>query len=419
MFVKLFYTLRAYGVPVSTRELLDLNAALDKGLMMQSSLPDTGWDSSANSLDGSAVPAFASRDDMYRLIKLCMVKDERHFDKFDRAMADYFEGIDSLDIDALMSKLTDVPQEWLDLKLDPKNLTEEQRRLLKKYGSLEELMKALEERLKEQKERHEGGSKWVGSGGTSPFGAYGDHPEGVRVGGASRKRSAVKVWEQRKYRDLDDDKQLGTRQLQMALRNLRQFARTGGADELDIKETIKRTAKKGMLDIHMQPERRNRVKVLMLFDVGGSMDEHIEALEKLFSAAKNEFKTLEFFYFHNCLYDFVWQNNQRRHSERTSTMELLQKYGRDYRVIFVGDASMSPYELFSIGGSVEYMNPEAGAVWLKRVTAHFDKVAWLNPVDRAYWPYTHTISEIEKLMQGHMYPMSLHGVEDMTGYLAR
>lgn len=410
MFVKLFYTLRTYGVPVSTRELLDLNAALDKGLMRQPH-PDFP--------DDKKLWYFASREDMYRLIKLCMVKDERHFDKFDRAMADYFDGVDSLDIDELMAKLTDIPKEWLELKLDPKNLTEEQRRLLKKYGSLEELMKALEERLKEQKERHQGGSKWVGTGGSSPFGAYGDHPEGVRVGGESRKRSAVKVWEQRKYRDLDDDKQLGTRQLQMALRNLRQFARTGSADELDVKETIKRTAQKGVLDIHMQPERRNRVKVLMLFDVGGSMDIHIEALEKLFSAAKNEFKTLEFYYFHNCLYDFVWKNNQRRHAERTPTMDLLQKYGREYRVIFVGDASMSPYELFSVGGSVEYMNAEPGAVWLKRVTDHFDKVAWLNPEDPAYWNYTHTIGEIKKLMEGHMYPMTLHGVEEMTGYLAR
>ncbi|MCC3344989.1 vWA domain-containing protein [Psychrobacter sanguinis] len=414
MFVKLFYTLRTYGVPVSTRELLDLNAALDKGLMRQPH-PEL----SKQFPEDKELWYFASRDDMYRLIKLCMVKDERHFDKFDRAMADYFDGVDSLDIDELMSKLTDIPKEWLDLKLDPKNLTEEQRRLLKKYGSLEELMKALEERLKEQKERHQGGSKWVGTGGSSPFGAYGDHPEGVRVGGESRKRSAVKVWEQRKYRDLDDDKQLGTRQLQMALRNLRQFARTGSADELDIKETFKRTAQKGVLDIHMQPERRNRVKVLMLFDVGGSMDMHIEALEKLFSAAKNEFKTLEFYYFHNCLYDYVWKNNQRRHAERTPTMELLQKYGREYRVIFVGDASMSPYELFSVGGSVEYMNAEAGVVWLKRMLAHFDKVAWLNPEDQAYWQYTHTIGEIQKLMEGHMYPMTLHGVEEMTAYLAR
>ncbi|WP_298738897.1 VWA domain-containing protein [uncultured Psychrobacter sp.] len=413
MFIKLFYTLRTYGVPVTTRELLDLNAALDKGLMMQPH-PESSADSEYPELQ-----TFASREDMYRLIRLCMVKDERHFDKFDRAMADYFEGVDSLDIDELMNKLTDIPKEWLDLKLDSKNLTDEQRRLLDKYGSLEELMKALEERLKEQKERHQGGSKWVGTGGSSPFGAYGDHPEGVRVGGESRKGSAVKVWEQRKYRNLDDDKQLGTRQIQMALRNLRQFARTGSEDELDIHETIKRTAKKGVLDIHMQPERRNRVKVLMLFDVGGSMDIHVEALEKLFSAAKNEFKTLEFFYFHNCLYDYVWEDNNRRHSHPMPTYELLNKYGREYRVIFVGDASMSPYELFSVGGSVEYMNNEAGVVWLKRVLAHFDKVAWLNPEEAAFWSYTQTITEIKQIFDNHMYPMTLHGVEDMTAYLAR
>ncbi len=412
MFVKLFYTLRSYGVPVSTRELLDLNAALDQGLMMQAYFDEP-------SSEHSDLPAFASREDMYRLIRLCMVKDERHFDKFDRAMADYFDGVDSLDIDELMAKLTDIPQEWLDLKLDPNTLTDEQRRLLKKYGSLEELMKALQERLEEQKERHQGGSKWIGTGGSSPFGAYGDHPEGVRVGGESRKGSAVKVWEQRKYRNLDDDKQLGTRQIQMALRNLRQFARMGSEDELDIHETIKRTAKKGVLDIHMQPERRNRVKVLMLFDVGGSMDIHVEALEKLFSAAKNEFKTLDFFYFHNCLYDYVWQDNNRRHSAPMPTYELLNKYGREYRVIFVGDASMSPYELFTVGGSVEYMNNEAGVVWLKRMLAHFDKVAWLNPEEAAFWSYTQTITEIKKIFDNKMYPMTLHGVEDMTAYLAR
>ncbi len=409
MFIKLFYTLRTYGVPVSTRELLDLNAALEAGLMMQP----------ISSTEDEDLYTFASREDMYQLIRLCMVKDERHFDKFDRAMADYFEGVDSVDIDELMAKLTDIPKEWLDLKLDPKNLTDEQRRLLKKYGSLEELMKALEERLQEQKERHQGGSKWVGTGGTSPFGAYGEHSEGVRVGGESRKRSAVKVWEQRKYRNLDDDNLLGTRQIQMALRSLRQFARTGSADELDIHETIKRTAKKGLLDIQMQAERRNRVKVLMLFDVGGSMDVHVEALEKLFSAAKNEFKTLEFFYFHNCLYDYVWQDNNRRHSAPMPTFDLLNKYGREYRVIFVGDASMSPYELFSVGGSVEYMNHEAGAVWLKRVIDHFDKVAWLNPEEPAYWSFTQTIGEIKKLVDDQMYPMTLHGIEEMTTYLAR
>lgn len=395
MFINLFYTLRTYGVPVSTRELLDLYALLETGIV------------------------FADREQFYELIRLCMVKDEKYFDKFDRAMADYFEGIDTLDIDELMAKLGNIPKEWLELKLDPNNLTEAQRRLLKKYGSLEALMQALEERLKEQKERHQGGNKWVGTGGTSPFGAYGDHPEGVRVGGESRKRSAVKVWEQRKYRDLDTDNQLETRSMQMALRKLRKFARDGAADELDIGSTIKKTAQKGMLDVQLRPERRNRVKVLMLFDIGGSMDSYIEACERLFAAAKNEFKTLEFFYFHNCVYEYVWTENARRNASAVPTLDVLHKYGSDYRVIFVGDAAMSPYELLSVGGSVEYMSQDTGQAWLKRITNHFDKVAWLNPETPSYWQYTQTIGLIKDIMQGHMYPMTLHGIEDMTKYLAR
>lgn len=395
MFINLFYTLRTYGVPVSTRELLDLYALLETGIV------------------------FADREQFYELIRLCMVKDEKYFDKFDRAMADYFEGIDTLDIDELMAKLGNIPKEWLELKLDPNNLTEAQRRLLKKYGSLEALMQALEERLKEQKERHQGGNKWVGTGGSSPFGAYGDHPEGVRVGGESRKRSAVKVWEQRKYRDLDTDNQLETRSMQMALRKLRKFARDGAADELDIGSTIKKTAQKGMLDVQLRPERRNRVKVLMLFDIGGSMDSYIEACERLFAAAKNEFKTLEFFYFHNCVYEYVWTENARRSASAVPTLDVLHKYGSDYRVIFVGDAAMSPYELLSVGGSVEYMSQDTGQAWLKRITDHFDKVAWLNPEAPSYWQYTQTIGLIKDIMQGHMYPMTLHGIEDMTKYLAR
>ena len=395
MFLNLFYTLRTYGVPVSTRELLDLYALLETGIV------------------------FADREQFYELIRLCMVKDEKYFDKFDRAMADYFEGIDTLDIDELMAKLGDIPKEWLELKLDPNNLTEAERRLLKKYGSLEALMQALEERLKEQKERHQGGNKWVGTGGSSPFGAYGDHPEGIRVGGESRKRSAVKVWEQRKYRDLDTDNQLETRSMQMALRKLRKFARDGAADELDIGSTIKKTAQKGMLDVQLRPERRNRVKVLMLFDIGGSMDSYIEACERLFAAAKNEFKTLEFFYFHNCVYDYVWTENARRNASAVPTLEVLHKYGSDYRLIFVGDAAMSPYELLSVGGSVEYMSQDTGQAWLKRITNHFDKVAWLNPETPSYWQYTQTIGLIKDIMQGHMYPMTLHGIEDMTKYLAR
>ena len=382
-------------MPVSTRELLDLYALLETGIV------------------------FADREQFYELIRLCMVKDEKYFDKFDRAMADYFEGIDTLDIDELMAKLGDIPKEWLELKLDPNNLTEAQRRLLKKYGSLEALMQALEERLKEQKERHQGGNKWVGTGGSSPFGAYGDHPEGIRVGGESRKRSAVKVWEQRKYRDLDTDNQLETRSMQMALRKLRKFARDGAADELDIGSTIKKTAQKGMLDVQLRPERRNRVKVLMLFDIGGSMDSYIEACERLFAAAKNEFKTLEFFYFHNCVYEYVWTENARRNASAVPTLDVLHKYGSDYRVIFVGDAAMSPYELLSVGGSVEYMSQDTGQAWLKRITNHFDKVAWLNPETPSYWQYTQTIGLIKDIMQGHMYPMTLHGIEDMTKYLAR
>jgi len=395
VFLNLFYTLRTYGVPVSTRELLDLYALLETGIV------------------------FADREQFYELIRLCMVKDEKYFDKFDRAMADYFEGIDTLDIDELMAKLGNIPKEWLELKLDPNNLTEAERRLLKKYGSLEALMQALEERLKEQKERHQGGNKWVGTGGSSPFGAYGDHPEGVRVGGESRKRSAVKVWEQRKYRDLDTDNQLETRSMQMALRKLRKFARDGAADELDIGSTIKKTAQSGMLDVQLRPERRNRVKVLMLFDIGGSMDSYIEACERLFAAAKNEFKTLEFFYFHNCVYEYVWTENARRNASAVPTLDVLHKYGSDYRVIFVGDAAMSPYELLSVGGSVEYMSEDTGQAWLKRITNHFDKVAWLNPETPSYWQYTQTIGLIKDIMQGHMYPMTLHGIEDMTKYLAR
>ncbi|WLF83857.1 VWA domain-containing protein [Moraxella sp. ZY210820] len=395
MFINLFYTLRVYGVPVSTRELLDLHALLEAGLV------------------------FANQEQFYQLVRLCMVKDEKYFDKFDRAMADYFQGIDSLDIDELINRLGTIPKEWLELKLNPKNLTEEQRRLLKKYDSLEELLKALEQRFKEQKERHQGGNKWIGTGGTSPFGSYGDHPEGIRIGGESRKRSAVKVWEQRQYRNLDSDSQLEIRSMQMALRKLRQFARTGSANEFDIEATIQKTAQKGLLDIQMRPERRNRVKVLMLFDIGGSMDSYITECERLFSACKNEFKTLEFFYFHNCVYEYVWKDNERRAASAMPTFDLLHTYAQDYRVIFVGDASMSPYELLSVGGSVEHMNAETGQVWLKRFINHFDKVAWLNPEHQQYWQYTQSIDIIKTIMQGQMFPMTLQGIEDMTRFLAR
>lgn len=395
MFVHLFYTLRKYGVPVTTTELLDLNEAVQAGLV------------------------YANRDEFYHLAKLCMVKDERYYDKFDRAMKDYFDGIETFNTDELLSRLKQIPEGWLDLELLEKTLTPEEREALQKAGSLEELMKMLKERLEEQKKKHQGGNRMIGTGGTSPFGAFGDHPEGVRIGGPSRKGAAVKVWEQRQFQNLDDDQVLGTRQMQIALRRLRRFARQGTPDELDVDGTIKSTARQGILDIQLVPERRNRVKVLMLFDIGGSMDSYIAQCEKLFSAAKSEFKTLEFFYFHNCLYDYVWKDNLRRSSSRMNTYDLLHTYGRDYRVIFVGDASMAPYELMSNGGSVEYMNDESGAVWLQRVRRHFSKCAWLNPEDDAYWGYTQTIAAIKQIFEDKMYPMTLKGIEDMTRYLAR
>ena len=395
MFVRLFYTLRKYGIPVSTRELIDLNQAVSEGLV------------------------FADQNDFYQLVKTVMVKDERFFDKFDRAMKDYFDGIQTFNLDDLLKKVHQLPKDWFDLELLEKHLTPGQRAELLKAGSLEELMKMLEERLREQHKKHQGGNKMIGTGGTSPFGAFGDHPEGVRIGGPSRKNSAVKVWEQRNYQNLDDEQILGTRQMQMALRRLRKFARQGAAEELDINSTIYETAKQGILDVQMVPERRNRVKVLMLFDVGGSMDSHIAQCEKLFSAAKTEFKTLEYFYFHNCLYDYVWKDNFRRSSTKMNTWDLFNSYGRDYRVIVVGDASMAPYELKSVGGSVEYMNEEPGEVWLRRLRNHFEKTAWLNPEEQNYWHYTQTIAQIKQIFEDHMYPMTLKGIEDLTKLLAR
>ena len=395
MFVRLFYTLRKYGIPVSTRELIDLNHAVAAGLV------------------------FADQEQFYQLTRTIIVKDERFFDKFDRAIQDYFQGIATFDLDQLLHQVQQLPKSWFDLELLEKNLTPEQRDALQKAGSLQELMKMLEQRLREQHKKHQGGNKMIGTGGTSPFGAYGDHPEGVRIGGPSRKRSAVKVWEQRKYRNLDTDQQLASRHMQMALRRLRQFARQGAAEELDIDATIQATAQQGLLDVQLRPERRNRVKVLMLLDVGGSMDAHIRQCEQLFSAAKNEFKSLEYFYFHNCLYDYVWKDNQRRSATRLSTLDLFNTYARDYRVIVVGDASMAPYEVTSVGGSVEYMNDEAGQVWLQRLAQHFDKTAWLNPEQQNYWQYTYTIGLIKQIFDDHMYPMTLNGIEDMTRYLAR
>ena len=395
MFIRLFYTLRKYGVPVTTQELLDLNQAIEKNLV------------------------FADLEQFYWLVRMLMVKDERYFDKFDRAFKAYMDGVEHLTQEEILNQLQHLPKAWFDLELIEKNLTEQQRAELQKANSLAELLQQLEQRLHEQQKKHQGGNKMIGTGGTSPFGAYGDHPEGIRIGGPSRKRSAVKVWEQRQYKNLDDEQVLSSRQMQLALRYLRRFARQGVAQELDIHATIQATAKQGILDVQLVPERRNGVKVLMLFDVGGSMDDYVQQCEALFSAAKNEFKHLDYFYFHNCLYDYVWKDNTRRNTTRLSTWDLLHTYSSDYRVIFVGDASMAPYELQSVGGSVEYMNDESGQVWLQRVRQHFQKTAWLNPEDQRYWTYTKTIGLIQQIFEQQMYPMTLKGIEEMTKYLSR
>ncbi|MHA3097721.1 vWA domain-containing protein [Acinetobacter brisouii] len=395
MFIRLFYTLRKYGVPVTTQELLDLNQAIEKNLV------------------------FADLEQFYWLVRMLMVKDERYFDKFDRAFKAYMDGVEHLTQEEILNQLQHLPKAWFDLELIEKNLTEQQRAELQKANSLAELLQQLEQRLHEQQKKHQGGNKMIGTGGTSPFGAYGDHPEGIRIGGPSRKRSAVKVWEQRQYKNLDDEQVLSSRQMQLALRYLRRFARQGVAQELDIHATIQVTAKQGILDVQLVPERRNGVKVLMLFDVGGSMDGYVQQCEALFSAAKNEFKHLDYFYFHNCLYDYVWKDNTRRNTTRLSTWDLLHTYSSDYRVIFVGDASMAPYELQSVGGSVEYMNDESGQVWLQRVRQHFQKTAWLNPEDQRYWTYTKTIGLIQQIFEQQMYPMTLKGIEEMTKYLSR
>ncbi|MHA3059570.1 vWA domain-containing protein [Acinetobacter sp. ANC 4636] len=395
MFIRLFYTLRKYGVPVTTQELLDLNQAIERNLV------------------------FADIEQFYWLVRMLMVKDERYFDKFDRAFKAYMDGVERLTQEEILNQLQHLPKAWFDLELIEKNLTEQQRAELQKANSLAELLQQLEQRLHEQQKKHQGGNKMIGTGGTSPFGAYGDHPEGIRIGGPSRKRSAVKVWEQRQYKNLDDEQVLSSRQMQLALRYLRRFARQGVAQELDIHATIQATAKQGILDVQFVPERRNGVKVLMLFDVGGSMDGYVQQCEALFSAAKNEFKHLDYFYFHNCLYDYVWKDNTRRNTTRLSTWDLLHTYSSDYRVIFVGDASMAPYELQSVGGSVEYMNDESGQIWLQRVRQHFQKTAWLNPEDQRYWTYTKTIGLIQQVFEQQMYPMTLKGIEEMTRYLSR
>jgi len=350
-----------------------------------------------------------SVDDFYYLSRACLVKDESKLDLFDRIFAAYFEGVE----DSLADLMTDLPEEWLRHQAEL-FLSEEERARIEATGGFEELMKALQERLDEQDERHEGGNKWIGTAGTSPFGAYGYNPEGVRIGQqGSRNRSAVKVWDRREYRNLDDSVELGTRNIKIALRRLRKFAREGAADQLDLEDTIDKTARNaGLLDIRMVPERHNAVKVLLCLDIGGSMDDHVRVCEELFSASRSEFKHLEYFYFHNFIYESLWKDNRRRHAERISTLDLTHKYGADYKLVLVGDATMSPYEIVYAGGSVEHWNNEPGAVWIKRLLNTYPKAIWLNPEPRNRWDYTPSVKLTRDIMGDRMYPLTIAGLDE-------
>ena len=395
MLIDFFYTLRAAKLPVSVKEFLTLLEALQANVV------------------GPRQPDACSSDDFYYLARTALVKDEKHFDKFDRAFAAYFKGVEML---TDFSK--EIPADWLRQVLE-KELTPEQKAAIEKMG-WDELMETLRKRLEEQKERHEGGSKWIGTGGTSPFGHGGYNPQGIRIGGKGGNKSAVKVWEKRAYRDYDDSQELGTRNIKVALRRLRKFAREGGELELDLPDTIRSTAANaGWLDIKMIPERHNNVKVLLLMDVGGTMDDHIQRVEELFSAVKSEFKHLEFYYFHNCVYDFMWKNNRRRFAEKFDTWDIIRKYNKDYKLIFVGDATMSPYEILQPGGSVEYHNEEPGAEWLQRLTHAFPHHAWINPEPQGVWEYRQSIDIIRRLIGDRMYPLTLKGLEESMRLLSK
>jgi len=385
MLIPFFYLLRDGGMKPSITELLTLLEAMKKGVAGQ------------------------SVDDFYYLSRACLVKDESKLDLFDRIFAAYFKGVE----DSLSDLMTDVPEEWLRQQAEL-FLSEEERARIETMGGFEELMKALQERLDEQDERHEGGNKWIGTAGTSPFGAYGYNPEGVRIGQqGSRNRSAVKVWDRREYRNLDDSVELGTRNIKIALRRLRKFAREGAADQLDLEDTIDKTARNaGLLDIRMVPERHNAVKVLLCLDIGGSMDDHVRVCEELFSASRSEFKHLEYFYFHNFIYESLWKDNRRRHAERISTLDLTHKYGADYKLVFVGDATMSPYEIVYAGGSVEHWNDEPGAVWIKRLLNTYPKAIWLNPEPRNRWDYTPSVKLTREIMDDRMYPLTIAGLDE-------
>ena len=384
-------SLKSHKVPVSIKEWLTLLEAMQKGVISP------------------------SIDEFYYLSRTTLVKDEQNFDKFDRAFGEFFKGVESL-----AGMELDVPLEWL-LKQAELNLSEEEKAMIEALGGWDKLMETLKKRLEEQKGRHQGGNKWIGTAGTSPFGAYGYNPEGIRIGQEkSRNRTAVKVWDAREYRNLDDSVELGTRNIKVALRRLRKFAREGAPEELDLDTTIDRTARNaGWLDLHMRPERHNAVKVLMFLDIGGSMDDHIRLCEELFSASKTEFKHLEHFYFHNCLYDHVWKDNRRRHAERIRTFDIMHKYGHDYKLVFVGDATMSPYEILQPGGSIEYSNEESGAMWMKRMLEVYPKAAWLNPEPEEIWPYRQSVGILKEMMGGRMYPTTIQGLERAMRALAK
>lgn len=395
MLIDFFYTLRSAKLPVSVKEYLTLLEALKADVV------------------GPRNPDACTMDDFYFLARTALVKDEKHFDKFDRAFAAYFKGVELI---ADFNK--PIPADWLRQEME-RLLSDEQKANAPKLD-WDELMETLRKRLEEQKERHAGGSKWIGTGGTSPFGHGGHNPQGVRIGGKGGNKSAVKVWDQRAYRDYDDTQELGTRNIKVALRRLRRFAREGHDLELDLPDTIRATAANaGYLDIRMIPERHNNVKVLLLMDVGGTMDEHIQRVEELFSAVKAEFKHLEFYYFHNCVYDYMWKNNKRRYAEKFPTWDIIRKYNKDYKLIFVGDATMSPYEILQPGGSVEYNNEEAGAEWLQRLTHAFPKFAWINPEPQGVWQYRQSISIVQQLMGQRMYPLTLKGLEDTMRLLSK
>ncbi|WP_417594738.1 vWA domain-containing protein [Parasphingorhabdus sp.] len=390
MFFNFMDELRAAGISASLKEHLVLLEALEKDVIRR------------------------SPEEFYYLSRATFVKDEGLLDRFDQVFSKVFKGIET----SYGTQEEDIPLDWLKAVAE-KYLSEEEMEKIKSLGSWDEIMETLKERLEEQEKRHEGGSKWIGTGGTSPYGNSGYNPEGVRIGGEGGQKKAIKVWDKREFQNLDNTKLLGTRNIKVALRRLRKFAREGAADELDIDRTINGTAKQGWLDIHMRPERHNAVKLLLFLDVGGSMDPFIKLCEELFSAATSEFKNLEFFYFHNCPYEGLWKDNRRRFSERTNTWDVLHKYGHDYKLIFVGDASMSPYEITHPGGSVEHFNEEAGVTWMQRLTNTYPAAAWLNPVPEKQWGYSQSVKIIRELMNDRMYPLTVDGLGDAMKELTR